>query len=74
MCGHPIVCPPQYCVRDFVTPHVVPVIHPVVNVNRQHIVGVPQHYYQPYTANLLVNHGFQGGYGGYGGYGNRLFF
>lgn len=51
---NPIVCPPQYVVRDYCTPQVVPVIHPVVNVNRQHIVQVPQHYVQPSTTNVVV--------------------
>ena len=70
MYGCPIVCPTQYCVRDYYTPQVVPVIHPVVNVNRHHIVGVPQHIYQPVTSNVVVNQG----YPGYAGYSNRLFF
>ena len=37
-CVRPIVCPPQYVVRDFFVPQAVPVIHPVVTVNRQNIV------------------------------------
>lgn len=43
--AQPIVCPPQYRVRDSFLPRVQPVIHPFVNVNREHIVNVPQHFY-----------------------------
>ncbi|HHV64588.1 MAG TPA: hypothetical protein GXX46_05895 [Peptococcaceae bacterium] len=53
-CVRPIVCPAQYIVRDFCTPQVVPVIHPVVTVNRQNIVPVPQHFIQPLTTNVVV--------------------
>lgn len=76
-CVRPIVCPPKCCVRDYYTPRVVPVIHPIVNINRQNIVDVPQHIYQPTTTNVVVNRGFQGyqGYPGYaGGMSRRLFF
>ncbi|KLU63796.1 hypothetical protein DEAC_c42880 [Desulfosporosinus acididurans] len=76
--GSPICCPPQYCVRNYYTPRVIPVIHPVVNVNRYNVVNVPQHIYQPMSTNVVVDPG-QGyaGYGGYAGnvgYRNRLFF
>lgn len=78
----PICCPPQYCVRDFYTQRMVPVIHPIVNINRQNIIDVPQHVYQQTTRNVVVDRGFQGqgvtGQGflgqGYQGYANRLFF
>lgn len=75
-CVRPICCPPEYCVRDYYTQRVVPVIHPIVNINRQNIVNVPQHYYQPITRNVVVNQGFQGnlGYPGYPGYTSPLFF
>lgn len=52
--GNPICCPPIYCVRDFCTPCIRPVIQPVVNVNRQHIVNVPQVIYQPVSRNVVV--------------------
>lgn len=74
--GKPICCPPQYCVRDYYTQRIVPVIHPIVNINRQNIVDVPQHYYQTTTRNVIVDQGFQGDFGrfGYPGYtGGRLF-
>lgn len=56
----PICCPPQYCVRDYYTQRAVPVIHPVVVINRQNVIDVPQHYVQPITRNVVVNRGFQG--------------
>ncbi|MHB8124268.1 MAG: spore coat protein D [Desulfitobacteriaceae bacterium] len=71
--GNPVCCPPQYCVRDYYTQRIVPVIHPIVNINRQNIIDVPQHYYQPITRNVVVDRGFQSNFG-YAGYANRLFF
>ena len=83
-CVKPICCPPQYCVRDYYTQRMVPVIHPIVNINRQNIIDVPQHYYQQTTRNVVVDQGFQGvqtapaapgyGFGGFGGFGNRRLF
>lgn len=79
-CVRPICCPPQYCVRDFYTQRLVPVIHPIVTINRQNIIDVPQHFIQPTTRNVVVDQGFQGfqgvqgNFGGYGGFYNRLFF
>ncbi len=55
-CG-PIVCDPQYVVRDCYIPREVPVVHPVVTVNRHIIVNVPKHYYQPKTQNVTVDPG-----------------
>ncbi len=49
----PIVCPPEYCVRDEFMPREVPVIHPIVNVNRQHYVDIPRHYYTETTENVM---------------------
>ena len=68
-CGYTVVCPPQYIVRDFVTPRVIPVIHPVVTVNRQNVVNVPQHFIQPSSVNVTVA---QPGFVGYTG-ADRLF-
>ena len=31
-----------------------PVIHPIVNVNREHIVNVPQHYYTVTNQNVMA--------------------
>jgi hypothetical protein len=56
----PIVCPPQYCIRDCYIPREVPVVHPIVNVNRHVIVNVPRHYYQPMTQNVVVDPGCPG--------------
>ena len=72
-CVQPICCPPQYCVRDSYTPRMVPVIHPVVTINRQNIVDVPQHYVQQVNRNVVVNRGFvDNGAAGLGN-GNGLF-
>lgn len=79
--GKPICCPPQYCVRDTFTPRIIPVIQPVVTVNRQNIVDVPQPYVQQVTQNVTVDRGFantgnfgfgNAGFGGagFGGLGN----
>lgn len=51
----PVVCPPQYCVHDCYVPRIVPVIHPVVHVNRTVAVNVPQHFYQPIVRNVMVD-------------------
>ncbi|WP_216598640.1 hypothetical protein [Psychrobacillus sp. FJAT-21963] len=53
--AQPIVCPPQYRVRDSFIPRMQPVIHPIVNVNREHIVNVPQHYFTETNRNVVVN-------------------
>ncbi|MFJ8064406.1 hypothetical protein ACIQYS_07220 [Psychrobacillus sp. NPDC096426] len=62
MCGchqmpaaQPIVCPPQFRVRDSFIPRMQPVIHPIVNVNREHLVNVPQHFFTETNRNVLVN-------------------
>jgi hypothetical protein len=56
----PIVCDPRYVVRDCYIPREVPVVHPIVNVNRHVIVNVPKHYYQPVTRNVVVDPGCPG--------------
>lgn len=75
-CVKPICCPPEYRVQDHYAQRMVPVVHPVVTINRQNIIDVPQHYYQQTTQNVVVNQGFQSqGFPGYqAGYTNRLFF
>ncbi|MHB8075740.1 spore coat protein D [Desulfosporosinus fructosivorans] len=82
-CVRPICCPPQYCVQDFYTQRFVPVIHPIVTINRQNIIDVPQHIYQRAERTVVVNQGFQGQVQGQGadflaaqgtqGFTNRLF-
>jgi len=58
-CVKPICCPPVYCVQDHYAQRMVPVIHPIVTINRQNIIDVPQHYYQETTQNVVINQGFQ---------------
>jgi hypothetical protein len=79
MCCHsnpnpvtPIVCPTQYVVRDFYTTRAVPVVQPVVTVNRQNVVDVPQYFVQPMTTNVVVDRGFQGFQGSQGFLGRRF--
>jgi spore coat protein D len=71
-CVHPIVCPPKYVVNDRFVRRPVPVIHPVVRVNRINVVDVPRNIVRPFTKNVVVHHGFArpryGGYPGFGGY------
>ena len=43
--AQPIICPTQYRVHDTFMPQELPVVHPFVNVNRQHTVQIPRHYY-----------------------------
>lgn len=65
MCGcRPVVLSPQYCVRDFYTTRMVPVIQPVVQINRQNIINVPQRIVQPMTRNVVVDQGCPGAGGG----------
>lgn len=58
-CVKPICCPPECCVQDHYFQRFVPVIHPIVVINRQNIIDVPQHIYQRTTRNVVVNQGFQ---------------
>lgn len=51
--GEPVVCPTQYRNHDQFIPREVPYIHPIVNVNRQHIVEVPRHYWTETTENVM---------------------
>lgn len=85
-CVKPICCPPKCCVQDSYYQRFVPVIQPIVTINRQNIVDVPQYYYPQVTRNVVVNQGFQGqgvgaanqgflgqGVGANQGFTNRLF-
>lgn len=50
--GTPVCCPPTFCVQDFYTTRTIPVIHPVVNVNRVNVVNVPQHFVRPMSTTV----------------------
>lgn len=61
-CGYdsnvkPIYCDPQYVVHDTFTPRFIPVVHPVIHVNRQNIVNVPRHMTQHSEQNEVVDPG-----------------
>lgn len=49
----PVICPTQYRCHDQFIPQEVPFIHPIVNVNRQHMVAVPRHYYTERTETVM---------------------
>ena len=49
----PIVCPTQCRYNDTFFPVEVPYVHPIVNVNRQHPVMTPRHYYTETTQNVM---------------------
>lgn len=73
-CGmqvQPVVCPPQYRFHDEYTEREVPFIHPIVNVNRQHVVDVPKHYYTETTEDVMGMNMFPGPMQG-PGFGNNL--
>ncbi len=68
----PIVCPPQYRCHDTFVPREVPVIHPIVNVNRQHTVVIPRNYVTETTrtvpgSTVFARPGQQFGGPGFGG-------
>lgn len=48
----PIVCPTQCRYNDTFYPVEQPYVHPIVNVNRQHPVITPRHYYTETTQNM----------------------
>ncbi len=54
----PVICPPKCVVHDTYTTRQVPVIHPVIHVNRHHVVNVPCHIYKPVTRNVFVSHAY----------------
>jgi spore coat protein D len=56
----PVIYPPQFCIHDYYTTREVPHIHPVIHVNRQNIVNVPRHIYQPITRNIVADPGCPG--------------
>lgn len=74
--AQPVVCPAQYRVHDTFVPRIQPVIQPIVNVNREHLVNVPQYYYTETNETVVMPEASQaypaqGGFGNMGGFGNR---
>lgn len=68
----PIVCPPEYRFHECYTTQEVPYVHPIVNVNRHNVIGVPQHYYTETTEDVMGNFYYPGGPPmGRGGFGRR---
>lgn len=54
----PIYCDPQYIVHDTYVPRYIPVIHPIVHVNRKNIVNVPEHIYQESSQETTIDPGY----------------
>ena len=53
----PIVCPPIYEYCDSYVPREVPIVQPIVRVNRKVIVNVPKYYVQPTTREEVIDPG-----------------
>ncbi|MFB9757176.1 hypothetical protein [Ectobacillus funiculus] len=58
-----IYCDPQYIVNDRYTEREVTYVHPIVHVNREHIVYVPRHVYEEHTINEVIDPGYPDGCG-----------
>lgn len=61
MCNcQPVMLPPQCCVNNYYTTRMVPYIQPIVHINRENIVNVPQYFQVPITRNMVVDPGCPG--------------
>lgn len=56
----PIVCPPVYQYHDCYVQREVPIIQPVIRINRQIIVNVPRYIVAPETRNEVIDPGCPG--------------
>ncbi len=56
----PIVCPPVYEYHDSYVHREIPIIQPVIKVNRHIIVNVPKYYTQPVTKDVVIDPGCPG--------------
>ncbi|MCM3024548.1 hypothetical protein [Heyndrickxia ginsengihumi] len=52
-----IYCDPQYVVEDTYVEREVTYVHPVIYINRKHIVNVPRHVYETVTKNIIDDPG-----------------
>lgn len=78
-CCRPLVCPPKYIVRERCAFRPVPVIQPVINVNRTNVFSVPRPVVRRFVRNEVIDRGFVPGFGagigpglGLGGFGGGL--
>lgn len=55
---NPIVHPPRHIVRDRFIPREVRHIHPIVHVNRHHIVNVPRHSSRHFRRDEFYDNGY----------------
>ncbi|WP_051107697.1 hypothetical protein [Paenibacillus fonticola] len=53
--GEAIIDPPQYVVKDFYHPQIVPVIHQIQFINRHHCVPIPHHQYTFETKDVFCS-------------------
>ena len=51
----PIMLPPKYVAHDHKVPRIQPVVQPVVNVDRFHIVDVPRPIYKPMRKRVVID-------------------
>ncbi|MGZ4123006.1 MAG: hypothetical protein ACXVPC_11855 [Tumebacillaceae bacterium] len=56
----PIVCPPVYQYHDCYVYREVPIIQPVIRVNRHIIVNVPRYQVVPETRDVVIDPGCPG--------------
>ncbi len=52
----PITRPPRYVVHNEFVRCEIPIIQPVVHVNRLNVIDVPRHIYKPIRKNVVVEH------------------
>ncbi|WP_235801568.1 hypothetical protein [Heyndrickxia coagulans] len=52
-----VFCEPKYVYKDTYVERNVTYVHPIIQVNRQHVVNVPRHVYQRYEQNITVDPG-----------------
>ncbi|WP_081788038.1 hypothetical protein [Sporolactobacillus terrae] len=54
----PIICDPRYVIHNTCVPRYVPVIHPVIHINRKNIVNVPRHIVRESERTEIVDPGY----------------
>lgn len=52
-----VFCEPRYVYKDTYVERNVTYVHPIIQVNRKHVVNVPRHVYQRYEQNMTVDPG-----------------
>ncbi|MGG4039883.1 hypothetical protein [Heyndrickxia ginsengihumi] len=52
-----IYCDPEYIVNDTYVEREITYVHPIIRVNKKHIVNVPKHVYKKVTKNVVIDPG-----------------